>query len=720
MSINTANLIATKAGQLALAEVAEQNQTRSEESKAILVFPYIAISPLKPEEVEGIESTTEAEIKKNPCWANVDICQVQTLADGVDGTKKDFTIGCLFDVKHDITDARTVILYAQTKGMTSTSNNKYVPFAYTRLLDSTGVYKEEGITIAQSRYGRSRHRFYFNYIIGDDIGASDVINVDENYYPYSDGYLSKTAFENGLSRYEKAVKDMQEDYQKSIDELKQWTQIYSRGVYCYETLDDAEKNAVKGQRIEIAKELFGTTQIDNLDIFNVDNFEFETPLITPPTAVNKSGASAASDILSAYAAYVGEAKFFGRLSINEDGKETTRLVPIKMKYVMWQATLLPPSERSQYRVGYKKLRVVLEHDGIMHGYELDAGRFFAPVPPTIGKCEILNTSVINRIVTQVMIEELAEQSDSQGNINEVHALLRLMMLSRSYSTKIQEWSSYSSTYDRRETDYIRWLDDYMQGGNIWQYQPNSPYGLCVPYAVDEGAEQEDGTISYSIMLPNSFEPADYTREEHRLRDDSQNGRLFMFDDSLYIKSNNQVESVWDNRLGEVLHGEYDKPLSHGIQFSIEDFNGVADGSSIARHQILSVNVLYNAVCVVSPNTEFSTTTLQPITDLKISVYSKLGLFNFYLDVSEENVTEVQVNNLTVIQGTYGQTLIVSLMLTKYLPNDNRKWQCDNRVYKVESQRASDITGLPSQQVPLHWVAVQDCNGKINFIQDTGL
>lgn len=229
MSINTANLITTPNGQAELAEIHRVNAqlfTDQREISIVLLFPYIAISQKTPEIIESISETTPELIKQEPCWANVDICQVQTYT--VQGVqKRDFTIGGLFDVKQDISNARTIILYAQTHIIDSRSASKkeedggrsaenivavnygytakILPYAYTRILDNDGAYTESGITIGASRYGRSRHRFYFNYIIDNNDGIANDITVNDNVYPYSDGYLSKTLFEISLERYQNAI-----------------------------------------------------------------------------------------------------------------------------------------------------------------------------------------------------------------------------------------------------------------------------------------------------------------------------------------------------------------------------------------------------------------------------------------------------------------------------------------------------------------------------------
>ena len=230
MALNTANLVTTANGQAELGKIHGVNARLFADHREIsveLLFPYIAISIKTPSEIEALQSVTEANVKQEASWTNVDICQVQSYS--IEGElKRDFTIGGLFDIKRDIATARTVVLFAKSRIVDSRSSGrkvrdgnrdaadivqvdygytaKIVPYAYTRILDKNGVYHEDtGEPISASRYGRSRHRFYFNYII--DSALANNITVADSRYPYSDGYLSKTAFELGLKRYEQALEE---------------------------------------------------------------------------------------------------------------------------------------------------------------------------------------------------------------------------------------------------------------------------------------------------------------------------------------------------------------------------------------------------------------------------------------------------------------------------------------------------------------------------------
>lgn len=231
MALNTSNLVTTANGQAELGKIHGVNASLFADHREIsveLLFPYIAISIKTPSEIEALQSVTDANVKQEASWANVDICQVQSYS--VEGElKRDFTIGGLFDIKRDIASARTIILFAKSRIVDSRSSGKkvrdgnrsaedivqvdygytakIVPYAYTRILDKNGVYHEDtGEPISASRYGRARHRFYFNYII--DSALANVITVEDSRYPYSDGYLSKTAFELGLKRYEQALEEL--------------------------------------------------------------------------------------------------------------------------------------------------------------------------------------------------------------------------------------------------------------------------------------------------------------------------------------------------------------------------------------------------------------------------------------------------------------------------------------------------------------------------------
>lgn len=423
MSINTANLITTENGQATLAEVHSINARLFADHREIsvkLLFPYIAISNKKPSEVVEIESSSDADIRAESCYAPVDVCQVQTYA--VENViKRDFTIGGLFDVKLDIPDARTIILFCKTHiadnrsaGKKARDGNRdaatilieeygyevtQVPFAYTTILDSTGTYDEEnGLAIGASKYGRSRHRFYFNYIIDNNSGIADNITVDDNVYPYSDGYLSKTAFELGLKRYEKAVESYQAEYEKYANGHK----LY------YDTMGDAMKWAAAQHEFLLVNNESVSLPFSDVDLRNPNNTWGLSEW--PTSELSVDGDSWEGHTFTQYGIPYGndnERALYDRAITFEcrdvhevtrtkpNGEVTTEAVPIRASFMFFIRQGLPVTYKIGYVSAYHVLRFGLQYylDGT---FWLCEGEIFyeeddvalVPVCPTIGKIHI--------------------------------------------------------------------------------------------------------------------------------------------------------------------------------------------------------------------------------------------------------------------------------------------------------------------------------------------
>lgn len=264
MSINTGNLITTEFGQQQLALVGQLNFELQGQHPGItvrLALQYMGITQRN--------STTIAEDDDlyfthdlpdiTSIHTKVDLCQVQSYPQISDDelVKKSFSISALFDIKEDLSMCRNVVLLgrivyadARSEAQVIADNNRsayvilrddygidlsddytnedatgvYFHFAYCQLLGSDGQPAQtSGITIAQSRYGRSRQRVIFNYVMDDTSGQSDNITIDDNFYPYSDGYLSKKAFEEGLVDYEATL---QEYADKLENYLFGWSKVY--------------------------------------------------------------------------------------------------------------------------------------------------------------------------------------------------------------------------------------------------------------------------------------------------------------------------------------------------------------------------------------------------------------------------------------------------------------------------------------------------------------
>lgn len=271
MSINTSNLVTTANGLAELARVQGLNARLFGDHREIslqMLFPYIAISKKTVEEVEASTSSTDEAIRVEAAWAHVDVCQVQSYS-REEVTYRDFTIGALMEIKNNVENARTVILFCKTRIVDARSssrkssdgnrtaedilNSEYgytvnqLPFAYTELLDSDGNVNTDGIAIGAAKFGRTRHRMLFNYIIDNNSGIADNITVDDNVYPYSDGYLSKRAFEEGLKRYEAAVAEYQAEYEKFAN----GSRLY------YDNVEEALKWANSRHKFLLKKSLRG-------------------------------------------------------------------------------------------------------------------------------------------------------------------------------------------------------------------------------------------------------------------------------------------------------------------------------------------------------------------------------------------------------------------------------------------------------------------------------
>lgn len=465
MSINTANLITTNNGQEELAKVHSLNMKLETDKRGIsvkLLFPYMAISNKTPEVIEEISSSTEQNVRDELCWANVDICQVQKYS-VLETTKRDFTIGGLFDVRNDITGAVTIILFAKSKvvdnrteeqkiadGYQSAVNvvlqqynysENMLPYAYTRLLDSTGTYSTEGINISASRYGRSRHRFYFNYIIDNNDGIANNITVNDNVYPYSDSYLSKTAFELGLKRYEDALERYNTEYQK-----------YARGrnLY-YENIEDALKNSANANKFYIKENEFdladfstinpqeensrynweqwpGTDYYSPLDAQEV--YKEYTAKSFDPLAFPSAG-KASDTCRGMKFSYKDVRKI---TYVKYDGTSEIRYMPIKADCLLFVRTSLPYTYKCQFHTTYNFLRIAIQlYDKVSNKY-IDAGfetysgtdfnvtqntdLLFLPQMPSIGKIEVreiydeTEMSVIaHKVSIMLLTQELRYKKD---------------------------------------------------------------------------------------------------------------------------------------------------------------------------------------------------------------------------------------------------------------------------------------------------------------------
>lgn len=469
MSINTSNLVTTTNGQSELAKVHSVNYALDKDGREIHVeflFPYIIISKKSPEEVAIIASSTESEVKSEPCWSNVDICQVQTYS-VLETIKRNFTIGALFDVKEDIEGAKTVILFAKTIIIDNRSkeriekdshrsakdivlNNygyetKMLPYAYTMLLDETGNYSEAGIKIGAARFGRSRHRFYFNYIIDNNDGIANNITVNDNVYPYSDGYLSKTAFELGLERYEKAVSEYVAEYNKYAN---------GRNVH-YENLEGAITNAVNGHKFYLEQNELEDVSFEWVDLKGASSIYGwgEWPTSTLGSLEDEIYDGFVPKNFDNYAPHndANAANIQrGMLFTDEDikcveytdylGNVSEKYVSMKLNCLMTVRTSLPPLQRMFTTSLYNFARIVVQlfikdlgavNFGFeiqsSHGWDISSTKdlFFIPQIPSIGKIKIkeslvngkLKLGISTLIMTNDVSSEIVPYNSSIGDGN---------------------------------------------------------------------------------------------------------------------------------------------------------------------------------------------------------------------------------------------------------------------------------------------------------------
>lgn len=457
MSINTSNLVTTENGQALLADVHSINERLRADGRhinVVLFFPYIAISQKTDVEVAAITDTTYEQIKQEPCWAPVDVCQVQQYA-VLTEIKRDFTIGGLFDVEQDISNARTVILFSESKIIDNRSEEEkeadghnsaahildvfygfetsIVPYAYTQILNSNGELDPNGISIGASRYGRARHRFYFNYIIDNNNGIADNINVDDNIYPYSDGYLSKTAFELGLKRYEEAVESYKAEYEKYANGHK----LY------YKNFEDAIEHAAPTHKFYVLKDETDTlTDPAGFDLqaesTAFDWLQFPTGGSLDPTSPpvydgvepdNYAAGSYGSD--NNNSVDEGAMRFvykdlrkvkFVKIGNSANAVEKELYVPVKFDVLLFLRTGLPVSHATSFISTYNYMRIYINiNNEVRTGVEIYVkditNGYFGPHCPAIGNIKVIEDTANKNLQFSLLHEIVTcrEDPNSSGN-----------------------------------------------------------------------------------------------------------------------------------------------------------------------------------------------------------------------------------------------------------------------------------------------------------------
>lgn len=534
MSINTSNLITTKIGQVELSKVHSMNMRLKADHRSIsveLLFPYLAISNKDMQTVSGLEAETDSEIKSELCWTNVDICQVVNYSVG-DEAKRNFTIGGLFNVESDITGAKSFLLFFKTNivdfrsekekkadGGASAEHLLYIrygysvtqaPFAFTMILNSTGEMPVDGINIGASKFGRSRHRFYFNYIIDNNSGIADNITVNDNRYPYSDGYLSKTAFEDGLKRYEDAIAQYQTEYEKYANGHKDR----------YNNVESAIKYSENGNRFVIKKFETDSANFDVIDMqaardgvwdaWAPDDVELKSPSYKGYAArtYGKPTPGEDGDRYKECGAEVFEFKDVRPVEIvvvrNVGGEivETseTKYLPVRFKFMMFNRSPLPfaqvtsPSAKFSSDSLYHAVRcavtikekdassgdwnVVFNSAFEMLGYANDNLAIY-PICPSIGHIKLKTDFsasqwpekelTLSMLTQDIVIDEVTTDQDFTFKSNPAFKLITHLVTERSKTTNVEDVRQFNCL-----TYYYKILnrEPVSTGYMLALYEPN--------------------------------------------------------------------------------------------------------------------------------------------------------------------------------------------------------------------------------------------------------
>lgn len=390
MSINTANLITTTEGMSYLSSIASVNAALRADHRNIRVvmrFPHIGLSQSTPDEVEALSIMTRGTAEgMNEAYSPVDVCQLQSF-DVIEGgesvTKRAFTISANFDIPEVVTSIRTLVLFCSDEVIDNRSDDEieadggrsasdvliedynyvdtyYAAFAYTRVLDSTGTYQSDGVSVGASAYGRSRIRVHFNYIIDDTSGIADNISVDDRIYPYSSGYLSKRAFDEGLRQYEEALQTYRMEWEKfamgQSPEYAWFAEAYTKS---------APRNVFIVRRNELEETGWLTTDLETGSGCYLDTYQGYTP-----ANYEYSSYSRKNQELCAYYEDVFMKTVMWKHIDEETGTvtETSEKCPVKIEALYYLRTGLPmtstTSSNANKRIGqvsaYHVLRFAIQ------------------------------------------------------------------------------------------------------------------------------------------------------------------------------------------------------------------------------------------------------------------------------------------------------------------------------------------------------------------------
>lgn len=555
MSVNTENLITTAHGLARLAKIQEVSEALRRDGKHVsisLVFSHFAFSTKSSLDLDELYDIDPVDANDEAATSPVDVCQVQSFSvieNGQSVQKRDFTLSANFDIPEVVTGIKTILLYcgdhivdnrtdeekeADGAPFVETllardydyhSSDLYDIFAYTRVLDETGTYQPNGISVGASVYGRSRIRVHFNYII-DDINAAEVISVEPNIYPYSSGYLSQRAFNEGIRRYEEALETYRMDWERFA---KGQSPDYTFLAEAY--AKSSARNIFIVQRNEIEEQGWGNTNLETYSGYNQDTYKGYTP-----TNYELSGYSRKTQESCMYF----EDKFMKLCAWKHIDAETGETVteelhvPVKIEALYYLRSGLPMSSNSEVNnyankyVGvfsyYHVLRfaISIAIDGvIIHQVGevcfLQDSNVMAPKVPGIGKLNVdtslpagMNDPVLdfglllegltivstgNKINLNMTQFAVRAQTGDTGSLNEQ----LVTTLEREYKAQGVGGGNTSVTFDYEMTE----IGMYCYSGDeeiFSKMEPNFGAGNLV--------QQRSGSNLVAQFVQNNFEISD--------------------------------------------------------------------------------------------------------------------------------------------------------------------------------------------------------------------
>lgn len=727
MSINTGNLVTTTNGQEALANVHNINARLHADHREIsikLLFPYMAISTKSTSDIDDITASTDEEIRAEASWTHVDICQVHSYSVEND-TKRDFAIGGLFNVEQTIEGARTIILFCKTQIVDARSASKkladgnrsaqdivendygytvvQLPFAYTQVLDSAGDYQEGGITIGASKYGRSRHRFYFNYIIDNNSGIADNITVDDNVYPYSDGYLSKTAFELGLKRYEEAVAQYQAEYEKYANGHK----LY------YDTLSDAIKWASPQHKFMLV-----TNEAENADLptiniqdqnayWNVtswpessltpgttDSYDSYTPAQYGPDYGNDNDRALYDRAMKFEYRDVREVEF-----TNTGEKQN---IPVYFQFMFYIRTSLPVSHKSSYVSVYHVLRFTMQYE--IEGQPMlaigeiaykDDSVGFVPSCPSVGKIYINGTMPSFSLLTEevLMTQPSTDIRLKAETCAQLHYLEPVEAEGIGYKFSDNQIKNFKSGKSMSVT-----TGNVYSGLLTIMIQPNyaSGYTFC----------DEDGNV---YCLGKDFDMKPYVNSALR--------------SSVYYPTLAGAGILWNHIMSDIpvmtsggVYGGEQFAFKDSRITSHEDYN--LNATSISGYRLIGDFRLHNARVFVYDNgageTEGDNIDIKPSTEILI----KLFIGNKYLTKTTTygqlvpQFSESEISSISQIEITAINDFTDASTFEKITYNCTVRYKRDGENSWVELK----VSTLTNTQFISKYIAIEDYEGTRNAIR----